>query len=110
MWKVKDIFRLTIGRNNKERKYSEYRKPIMFLDDGTPIYPMTAKEGRELGQVLVDGFAAGIESGRKQHKLLLIGIDMGNPVGSFSALPHARETMTINSYGHLHEVYKDESK
>ncbi|MES5957558.1 hypothetical protein QCI42_30135 [Bacillus fungorum] len=108
MWKLKDIFRLTVGRNNKERKYSEYRKPIMFLDDGTPIYPMTAKEGRELGQTIVDGITAGIEAGRKQHKQMLIGIDMGSPVGSFSALPYARETMTINSYGHLHEVYKDD--
>ncbi|HDR7532991.1 TPA: hypothetical protein QCX69_004207 [Bacillus anthracis] len=25
-----------------------------------------------------------------------------------ASLPMAREKMTINSYGHLHEVYKDE--
>ncbi|EJS63419.1 hypothetical protein [Bacillus cereus] len=61
MPRIKDIFRLTIGRNNKERKYSKNRKPIMFLDDGTPIYPMTAREGRELGQALVDGFATGFK-------------------------------------------------
>jgi len=61
MPRIKDIFRLTIGRNNKERKYSQYRKPIMFLDDGTPLYPMTAKEGRELGQAFADGFATGIK-------------------------------------------------
>ncbi|EJR83955.1 MULTISPECIES: hypothetical protein [Bacillus] len=91
MWKVKDIFRLTIGRNNKERKYSKNRKPIMLLDDGTPIYPMTAREGRELGKALVDGFVAGIE----QHKQTVIGIDWGNPDSSFSAtvtVPYKRNS------------------
>ncbi|MGM2669633.1 hypothetical protein ACS2QR_16950 [Bacillus cereus group sp. Bce026] len=91
MWKVKDIFRHTIGRNNKERKYSKNRKPIMLLDDGTPIYPMTAREGRELGKVLVDGFVAGIE----QHKQTVIGIDWGNSDSSFSAtvtVPYKRNS------------------
>ncbi|WP_242242704.1 hypothetical protein [Bacillus cereus group sp. BfR-BA-01309] len=68
MPEVKDIFRLTVGRNHKERKYSKSRKPIMFLDDGTPIYPMTAKEGRELGQALVDGFVVGIEKVTNNRK------------------------------------------
>lgn len=92
MWKVKDIFRLTIGRNNKERKCSKNRKPIMLSDDGTPIYPMTAREGRELGKALVDGFVAGIE----QHKQTVIGgIDWGNPDSSFSAtvtVPYKRNS------------------
>ncbi|WP_283746329.1 hypothetical protein [Bacillus cereus] len=91
MWKVKDIFRHTIGRNNKERKYSKNRKPIMLLDDGTPIYPMTAREGRELGKALVDGFVAGIE----QHKQTVIGIDWGNSDSSFSTtvtVPYKRNS------------------
>ncbi|MBY0039251.1 hypothetical protein H7U08_22345 [Bacillus cereus] len=95
MWKVKDIFRLTIGRNNKERKYSKNRKPIMLLDDGTPIYPMTAREGRELGQAIVDGFVAGIEKGQKQNKQMVIGMDWGSPGGSFSTtvtIPYKRNS------------------
>ncbi|WP_324656554.1 hypothetical protein [Bacillus cereus] len=35
---------------------------------------------------------------------LLIGISNSTNV----SLPVAREKMTINSYGHLHEVYKDD--
>lgn len=41
--KVQDIFRLTIGRNYKERKLSQRRKPIAIID-GVPLYPMTAKK------------------------------------------------------------------
>lgn len=30
------------------------------------------------------------------------------PISINAALPMVREKMTINSYGHLHEVYKDD--
>lgn len=52
---------------------------------------MTAREGRELGQALVDGFVAGIE----QHKQTVIGIDWGSPDSSFSAtvmVPYKRNS------------------
>ncbi|WP_283751461.1 hypothetical protein [Bacillus cereus] len=68
MPKIKDIFRFTVGRNHKERKYSKVRKPIMLLEDGTPIYPMTAAEGRKLGAMIAEGFAAGIEKASNNTK------------------------------------------
>lgn len=108
MPKVKDIFRLTVGRNYKERKLSQRRKPIAIID-GVPLYPMTAKEGRELGGWIVEGLTKGLESVQiKQGEQRLIGIDFGSPMGSFSALPVARERMTVQSYGRSHEAYKDE--
>ncbi|MED3036647.1 hypothetical protein P4313_16605 [Bacillus tropicus] len=105
MPKVQDIFRLTVGRNCKERKLSQHRKPIAIID-GVPLYPITAKEGRELGEAFAEGFAKGIESAQGEQRL--IGIDFGSPMGSFSALPMAREQMTVQSYGRSHETYKDE--
>ncbi|MGX5538158.1 hypothetical protein ACWKTJ_09555 [Bacillus wiedmannii] len=107
MPKVQDIFRLTVGRNYKERKLSQRSKPIAIID-GVPLYPMTAKEGRELGEAIVEGFVQGLESAQiKKNEQGLIGIDFGSPMGSFSALPMAKEQMTVQSYGRLHEAYKD---
>lgn len=106
--KVKDIFRLTVGRNYKERKVIQHRKPIAIID-GVPLYPITAKEGREMGRWIAEGLVKGMESSQsKQGEQRLIGIDFGSPMGSFSALPVARERMTVQSYGCLHEVCKDE--
>lgn len=68
MPKIKDIFRFTVGRNHKERKYSKVRKPIMLLEDGTPIFPMNAAEGKKLGAMIAEGFAAGIEKASKDTK------------------------------------------
>ncbi|KAB2391063.1 MULTISPECIES: hypothetical protein [Bacillus cereus group] len=43
-------------------------------------------------------------------KQMQITLPISLPISINAALPMAREKMTINSYGHLHEVYKDEWK
>ncbi|WP_174888048.1 hypothetical protein [Bacillus wiedmannii] len=108
MPKVQDIFRFTVGRNYKERKLSKRRKPIAIID-GVPLYPITTKEGREIGGGIAEGLAKGLESAQiKQGEQRLIGIDFGSPMGSFSTLPVARERMVVQSYGRSHEAYKDD--
>ncbi|AAT59996.1 MULTISPECIES: hypothetical protein [Bacillus cereus group] len=44
----------------------------------------------------------------KKLKQMQIILPISLPISVNAALPMAREKMTINSYGHLHEVYKDE--
>ncbi|MCU5514760.1 hypothetical protein OCF62_09245 [Bacillus wiedmannii] len=70
MPKIKDIFRLTVGRNHKERKYSKVRKPIMLLEDGTPIFPMRASEGRKIGAMIAEGIAAGLEKSKESERYI----------------------------------------
>ncbi|PFJ42673.1 hypothetical protein COI99_29875 [Bacillus cereus] len=41
-------------------------------------------------------------------KQMQIALPISIPISINAALPMARKKMTINSYGHLHEVYKDE--
>jgi hypothetical protein len=41
-------------------------------------------------------------------KQMQASLSVSIPISINADLPMAREKMTINSYGHLHEVYKDE--
>lgn len=41
-------------------------------------------------------------------KQMQISLPISIPININAALPMAREKMTINPYGHLHEVYKDD--
>ncbi|WP_257144257.1 hypothetical protein [Bacillus wiedmannii] len=77
------------GHDNKEEKTKKCKHDWIDMKDGTTDQICT-------------------KCGLKQKQAVMIGVDMGNPVGLFSALPIAREKMTINSYGRLQEVYKDE--
>ncbi|MED0939588.1 hypothetical protein P4T37_23105 [Bacillus mobilis] len=43
-----------------------------------------------------------------KFKRMPIALPISIPISINAALPMAREKMTINSYGRLHEVYKDE--
>lgn len=44
----------------------------------------------------------------QKAKQMQISLPASIPIRINASLPMAREKMTINSYGHLHEVYKDE--
>lgn len=41
-------------------------------------------------------------------KQMQVSLPVSIPISVSASLPIAREKMTINSYGHLNEVYKDE--
>ncbi|WP_390208879.1 hypothetical protein [Bacillus toyonensis] len=44
----------------------------------------------------------------QKAKQMQISLPVSIPISINASLPMAREKMTINSYGHLHEVYKDD--
>lgn len=44
----------------------------------------------------------------QKAKQMQISLPISVPISMNSSLPMAREKMTINSYGRLNEVYKDE--
>ncbi|WP_242321232.1 hypothetical protein [Bacillus cereus group sp. BfR-BA-01312] len=69
------------------------------------ICPMCSKETSNPNDEEID-----VDFCDKCMKVAIEGaaLPIGLPNSANASLPIAREKMTINSYGHLHEVYKDD--